>query len=592
MPLPKTAHVGRSGPALKAGAVPRRWAVLGVGALAVALGLPALRNGFVWDDLSQVLANRWLTSWTHVPTILRSGVWDFEGTGLTNYYRPLMHLTYLALYQAFGPAPWAFHAVNVLANAVAAILVMLLAQAILREEDARISWPAIAAGVLFAANPIHTEPVAWVAALPDVAGTALGLAALLLLVLELRRGAEGRPGALLATGVLYFSGLLFKETLLVLPAAVLAAELLLGPGQPIRWRLTRLLPFAVAAVAYLGIRFAVLGEFAPRFVSHGLGKGHVPVEAPVLFARYLLSLAYPFDLSAYRDVAPAGSWWSVRGLAGLGVALAYLALLCAAVRRSVPVALGLVLLGVGLVPPLATSAITGGRFGERYLYLPSAGAAIALAGVLAVVIARRPGRAATGAALAVVAALGLAGAVATVLRLPVWHDELTLWTDAARKAPRAAIPRYNLGSALMHQGMLAPAEAELGAALALDPEPAIRSGALNDLGRIYEDTGRRDLALPSYREAVEADPRSASARANLGSALAEAGRLEDGLEQLRAAAELRPNEAGIRYNLALILDDLGRRAEAATQLEAAARLAPGDGRIAEALQRLRPAGAR
>jgi len=211
-----------------------RWptAAAAIAALALAAHLPALSNGFVWDDRLQVLANHWLTSWKYVPEIFRHGVWDFEGEGLTNYYRPLMHLAYLLVFQAFGPAAWAYHLLNLLVDATVAVLVMRVAQQLVDPKQLpRVGWPALAAGMLFATHPVHSEPVAWVAALPDLAATALGMGALLVHLGQLQRRTATRA-AIGATFALYACGLFFKEPLFVLPVVAVAAELLLGRGQP------------------------------------------------------------------------------------------------------------------------------------------------------------------------------------------------------------------------------------------------------------------------------------------------------------------------------------------------------------------------
>jgi tetratricopeptide (TPR) repeat protein len=549
----------------------------------VLLHLPALSCGFVWDDRAQVLSNAWLRSWSSLPTIFGSGVWDFEAAGITNYYRPLMHVAYLALYQAFGPAAWAFHAANVVADAAAAVLVMRVAERLAAGgEGARVPWPALAAGLVFAAHPVHVEAVAWVACLSDVAGTALALAALLLHLGELR-GGTARAARLAGAGALLLAALLLKETFVAVPLAALAAELWLARGEPLARRAARLAPYAAAGAVYLALRLAALGHVAPKVEAHGLGAGHAVAEAPALLGRYLLLLAAPFDLRVWHELPPAGSWLTPAGVAGLAAAAALVAAAALAARRAPAVAVGLVLAGAAILPALYTSAISGGRFAERYLYLPSAGAALAVSGALALAAGRPALLRASWAAVAVLVA---AGGAATLARLPAWQDEASLWADAVRTDPGAALPHYNLGSALLERGRPAEAAAELERALALGVEPRVRAAALVNLGRIAEGAHRPEDALRRYRDAVAADPGSASARGNLGGALAEAGRLDEALEHLRAAVALRPNEADLRYNLGLVLSDLGRLAEARAELEAAARLAPGDPRIAATLRGL------
>lgn len=563
---------------------------LAVAAASALLYLPSLQNGFVWDDRAQVLANRWLTGWRHLGEIFGSGVWDFESVGLTNYYRPLMHVGYLAVYSVFGPAAWAFHLLQVLLNGACAALVVLLAAALLGDRTpadaplpARVAGP-LAAGVVFAFHPVHSEAVLWVAALSELGATACALGAALLYLRALRGGDDLRP--YVAAAALFLAGALFKETAAVAAPFLLLCDLALAPRDPLRARIRRLAPFFVAGLAYLALRHAALGEWVPVARAHGQASAGW-AALPVTFGRYLAALAWPFPLDAYWESASSGAR-TAAGLAALLASAGFLAALAATWWRDRAIALGLALCLLALLPAFFTSAISGARLAERYLYLPSAGAAIAVAAVA--------GRLAAGSPRLVAAGLGLLAAVASVaisLRIPVWRDERALWSDTVAKSPGAAEPRYNLGIAQLDEGDLAGAAEQLDAALRLRPEPVLAAAALNDLGRIAERAGRSDVALEYFRRAVGAFPDSAAARANLGGALAERGRLEEALPHLATAARLRPQEPATRLNLALVLLDLGRRTDALAELAEAARLAPGDAEIQARLlaERSRPSAA-
>src|ERR1700733_66077 len=53
-------------------------------------------NSFVYDDQQQILQNPYIKSWKFLPEIFSSTVWSFVGeVGATNYYRPLMTLSFL-----------------------------------------------------------------------------------------------------------------------------------------------------------------------------------------------------------------------------------------------------------------------------------------------------------------------------------------------------------------------------------------------------------------------------------------------------------------------------------------------------------------
>ncbi|HKQ59543.1 MAG TPA: hypothetical protein VJY35_16895, partial [Candidatus Eisenbacteria bacterium] len=149
-------------------AVGLRWrAALGspafAGALAaLALHLPALRNGFVRDDVPLIAGNALMRAPGGLGRLLGS---DFMASmGATaGLWRPLPLLTFWIDGRLSGWTPMLFHAVNLALHAGAAALVgALLAQA---------GLPRIAAllGALwFAAMPAHVEPVAWISGRIDL----------------------------------------------------------------------------------------------------------------------------------------------------------------------------------------------------------------------------------------------------------------------------------------------------------------------------------------------------------------------------------------------------------------------------------------
>ena len=201
-----------------------------IAAISFAVYFNALFNGFVYDDSQQVLLNPWIRDLRNLPEIFAKSVWSFmEKVGAdavtSNYYRPLMHVTYMADFYLFGLRPWGFHLVNILFHMGNSVLVFLLISRLLdarpKKEgkgqgaesikqvtgdelsaiskknqsftpsppsfltthcslfsphasrfafhDSRSS--ALIGALLFATHPIHTEAVTWIAALPEVAYT-------------------------------------------------------------------------------------------------------------------------------------------------------------------------------------------------------------------------------------------------------------------------------------------------------------------------------------------------------------------------------------------------------------------------------------
>src|SRR5579863_6398694 len=120
-------------------------------------------NQFVYDDGFQVVGNPYAHSFKYLRQIFTTSVWSFQGAqGVSNYYRPMMTLGYLLTYQVAGLVPFSFHLANILLNGIVVWLVFLILR---RFSGERVAL--VAAG-LFALHPVHTEAVAWIAAVTDL----------------------------------------------------------------------------------------------------------------------------------------------------------------------------------------------------------------------------------------------------------------------------------------------------------------------------------------------------------------------------------------------------------------------------------------
>ncbi|MGH9868357.1 MAG: hypothetical protein ACREAA_09365, partial [Candidatus Polarisedimenticolia bacterium] len=193
--------------------------------VAAACYLNTFGNGFVFDDLDVIVRN---------PLVAGEQAGDLARTFSTHYwhhvrdygnlYRPLTILSYAANHAVSGLEPWSYHAVNLALHALASALVVVLAVALGLPVGA-----AAAAGLLFAAHPVHTEAVA------GVVGRAELLAACAVLgAWCLHLGGSGIRRAL-GVGLLFALGLFSKENAAVLPALLLAGDAWrLGSPDPAR----------------------------------------------------------------------------------------------------------------------------------------------------------------------------------------------------------------------------------------------------------------------------------------------------------------------------------------------------------------------
>ena len=116
--------------------------------LTVAAYLPVLRNGFIWDDDAHVTSNQTLRTLLGLVNI-----W-LKPESLPQYY-PLTHTSFWIEYHLWGLNPFGYHLVNVLLQALNALLLW-------RVLD-RLRLPgAWLAAAIFAVHPVQVETVAWI----------------------------------------------------------------------------------------------------------------------------------------------------------------------------------------------------------------------------------------------------------------------------------------------------------------------------------------------------------------------------------------------------------------------------------------------
>ena len=502
-----------------------------------------LLNGFVYDDEHQILNNPWIRDFGYLPHVFASNVWEFMGN-VTNYYRPLMHTIYMIEYHLFGLTPWGFHLVNILLNSGISVLVFLIVARLLRQAvpsaSASSLFPPFAAALLFATHPIHTEVVAWIAGVPELAFTFFYLVSFYLFVLAEERMTWRH---VLSAGS-FFLATLCKETALTLPIILIVYDLTLRPAKSsLRECLRRYVPYVVVVVGYFILRVNALKGFAPVSAHKELGNSQYVANVFPVFAAYLEKLLVPVNLNAFHILHPLRSIFEGRGLFALAVTVAFVTASGAAFRKSRVLFFGCVLIVVPLLPALYIPGLGENTFAERYLYLPSLGFVLMAAWCITLAV-RNPGGVVAAAVTVVLVAGGYA--TGTVFRNAVWRDNYALWSDTVKKSPDGAVPHYNYGNSLIPLGRLDEAIEQYKISIAIKPS----ADACYNLGRTYDRKGLPGQAVEQYRQAVALRPDDADSYNHLGFDYVLLGQVDEGIRNLEIAVSLKPFDQSARGNLA------------------------------------------
>ena len=516
-------------------------------ALIAVLLSPALWAEFLWDDFEQIVNSTTIGDPSRIPfyfthNVVQSAGGEGRGADGVDTYRPLFMVALAAVYQINGPDPFWFHSAVLAAHLVVCLLLWILG---IRWLDSR---PAAAVAVLFfACHPVTAEAYLWSSALPEPLAAAGLLGAVLILD---RRAGKRQNGpriwvAAIAAGLIFLAGLLAKEVVLV---ALPALGLFLIVSRDVRLRY--LVPVAAAGVVFVVLRMAALSGLQATGADSIQRLAALKVY-PVLVLDGLLAMLtmQPIGIRHLSWEYATLGWGASAGAAAICLALLLAAV---ALRRTLPLALTAALTtGLMLLPIALVATVPGwGGFG-RYLYLPLAITALALAEI------------------------GLRAHHALAISKPrLW------WAVPLIVVTALIVEQVGLRRALW---VYANQENLAHAAIEIFPDGP---DGWEWLGNVQIEMGELEEARICFREATERGPELFRPRHNLAAALLYTGRPAEALEQLAILNSLHPPTAPGSQVAVTALMDLGRWDEAATRLVESLDRDPGYAPLVNAVARL------
>ncbi|MFL6590857.1 MAG: tetratricopeptide repeat protein [Chthoniobacterales bacterium] len=432
--------------------------------------LPALRNGFVWDDTALVLRDPLIRSWELIPETFQHFL--FLDATPSDFYRPIQRLTYLADYAAYVFKPAGYHLTSILCHIAAALALLLLANEFLRGfnvEDPKRRWLALGATAIWALHPIHTAAVAYISGRADPLAAFFGFLGLYFAVRPAPATRSYRWLTLLGIGVFLLLSALSKESGLMF--AILWFALLVLRRA---WR--QILP-ATVVVAFVVVSYVSLRLPAEHYPAPRLRPPAPLLVRPIIvaraFAEYTGLILFPARLHMDRDVeshpfgpadasARGAAWRELQTLLGVILIAGAIYWMIRSRKRDPAVFAGLILAAITYLPVSGAIPLNA-NIAEHWLYLPSA--FLFLATALALSRLRIPAAAWIGATGLCAILLG----ARTFLYTLDWKDQRTFLQRTIAAGGDSARMLINLASQELHDGQLDAAKKHL--EIALEKEP-------------------------------------------------------------------------------------------------------------------------
>lgn len=534
--------------------------------LAFILYSNTLFNDFLYDDIKQVLDNPWIKDIRYLPEIFFQKTWGFDPTHTTSsYYRPMMHLVFMAEYSIFGFKAWGWHLTNIVFHALNGIFVFLLSLSLLNKSSKKGSHAGLSSGtlalgaaLLFISHPARTEVVAWVSAVPELAFTLFLLISLYLYTLYRE---EEKIRLLIISAAFFLLSTLSKESSLALPILIVAIDIITRDKKRSFILPFRYIPYIIVIIIYFALRINALQGLTPRPGSHSYLSGfQYFLNVFPLFIDHIKTLVLPVKLSIFHVFHPVYSLGEARSILSIVVTLLILALFYRLRKIDRLYLFALALIVIPLLPALYIPALDRNPFAERYLYLPGAGLAL-----FTVLLLRETydyhckkggGLALTYVTIPFIVLITLYG-VGTIKRNLDWKSRFTLWnssvaSDAQNYYALAELGKYYLSIDNTSEAIVLFEASIKANKKRRDLDPLILGLTHLSLADSYRQAKEPNKAITNYSAVLKMDPNRFDANLNIAILYHELGKLKLAAKHyLRALERAADNEdkAGILMNI-------------------------------------------
>ncbi|MFA6407087.1 MAG: tetratricopeptide repeat protein [Candidatus Paceibacterota bacterium] len=491
--------------------------IIVLGILAYANALP---NKFLYDDNDGIVNNIYIKDWHYFPNYFSENLTAGAGV-VSNYWRPVLLITYSIEWHLWKDWVPGYHAVNILMHIADAILIFFILFHLFSLQG-----PAAIAALLFTIHPLQTEAITYISGLGDP------LSLFFILVgtyffLKVRGVLSSTKGNNLLLNyaiivVVFLLALMTKERSVVFPAVLLLIDFFIWKTRElsilpfwnfIKLSFIRIAPFGAISLGYLMLRGTLL-NFQNTFNIYTIPNYYTEHIAARIFTflsiipTYFSLIITPFGLHMERsnEIVIATTLFNPLVLLGTSILLTIGLLAIYALEKHPAYTFGVLWFLFMIFPSSGIAAPVAGIIYEHYLYAPLIGIAllIGLAGcALYNYVSNRAMQALLiGTFLVTVVFLS----VQTTLQNKVnWKDQKTFYINTLRYVPRSLQMRNNLGLLYASQGNFQKAEETYRLAILYTPSSPLPH---HNLGNLLYQTGRLDEAIKEYEKAITISPRS------------------------------------------------------------------------------------
>ena len=378
-------------------------------------------------------------------------------------YRPLSLATFAVEYGIWGASPKWSHFLNMLFYALNGLLLFRVLSQFLSAKGTK-WWQGVPfwASLLFVLHPVHTEVVANIKGRDEILALLFALATL---YYSIRYIDHRKFIALVLAAASFFLALMAKENALTF-IAVIPLTLFLFRGASLKELVRVTGPLMLTFIIYLGIRVSVIGYLLGSgqevtgimnnpFYGTTFGEKYATIMYTLGQYVKLLFFPHPLTHDYYPYQVPIINWLDARALVSLAL---YLGLVWIMIRqwKQRPIlswSIAYYILTLSIVSNIVFPV--GAPMNERFLYMPSVGAAVFLAylvwELLPKALAKFNGMKPLSWTLLGLFIFGFT--IKSWTRIPAWKDEMSLNRAAIKVSTNSARANSYMAYSLYQAGL-------------------------------------------------------------------------------------------------------------------------------------------
>ncbi len=491
---------------------------------------------FLLDDQKQILSNPYTKSFKYLGAIL-SGGFEHLDKSVSNYYRPIVEISYIPDYLLWGTDPKGYHLTNILIHTLTVIILFFLLNALF--DKPKISF---FTSLVFAVHPIYTSAVTYLSGRGDLLMIFFVLLSLFFFVKYLKETKGTGWLFLMISCSSYFLALLTKEASLIILAVVLLMRLFIKNCRK-KWAPAYVLYTAATGLYSLIRSLAIKGFFVTKYeFASSISLAERLFTALASFLEHFMILVMPVGLHLDRSIVVSRSFTDPKVLCGLILFCGILYMIFRLRKTKGPVFIGLAWFLLTYIPVSNLIIPLNTFVAENWIQLPAIGLFLALTGF--VFEHSEHGLKTLFSSLSVfLIAVILFYAALTIVRNNDYYNPITFYEQNLKYEPKNVSSLYLLGREYAAKGEVVKAAELYNNALAIDPA---NSNSINNLANIYAQKNDYAKAISLYRQALSTDPENIMVLNNLAITYARIGDVTNAINCWEKSLKLDPRQPSIR----------------------------------------------